>query len=172
MQKYPAKIVPHYCSERGHGWQGSLPLSAFPRLKGLVLNPEAPVEFELRFGKEDRRRVVRGKVKVRLRLICQRCLEPVEIPIEQPIALGIVETFAEGESLPEPLEPLVTEEHEEIPFTDIMEEEIILALPPFPKHERCGPEVKTAGEEALQGESPFAILRQLKPKEEREDGRS
>lgn len=170
MQKYPVRIAPHYCSERGQSWQGELPLSAFPRLRKLVLNVEAPVTFELKFGKENRRRVVRGKVKARLRLVCQRCLKPVDIMIEQSIALGVVETLAEGERLPESLEPLVAEEREEIPFTDILEEEILLALPPFPKHERCELDIQTVGGDILRQDHPLAILRQLK--EEKEDGRS
>jgi len=163
VQSYPVKIDPYSCAERGRRWEGELPVERFPRLRRLVLNPKAPVRFQLRFGREDHRCVARGSVETVLRLVCQRCLEPVEVAIEQPIAVGIVTTLEEGERLPEPLEPFVVKEGEEIPLTEILEEEILLALPPFPRHEGCRPPGEQEGfPPASRRQHPFATLRQLK----------
>lgn len=160
---FPLRIDPHHCAEEGRRWEGELPLERFPRLKRLALGARGPVRFRITFAREDHRKVARGEVAARLLLTCQRCLEPVEIELRRPIAVGIVSSLAEAERLPETLEPVVVKEGEEIPFTEILEEELLLALPPFPKHSSC----RLEGEEEREvRESPFAILKQLQVKKE------
>jgi uncharacterized protein len=73
-------------------------------------------------------------------LICQRCLEGFRQPVNARIEMALVEGGA-GESVPEGCEPLIVEEGRLRPI-DLVEDELIMALPLVPRHARsdeCGP---------------------------------
>jgi uncharacterized protein len=104
--------------------------------------------------------------KTSVQLTCQRCLEPVTVDLEVKIALGFVQNEQQMEALPESLEPFMLEE-EEIPLAELLEQELILALPIVAYHEACEPyphqgEDAVALDDASEKPNPFAVLEQLK----------
>ena len=114
---------------------------------------------------EDGRRIIRGYISGSVVMDCQRCLEPVEIKLDCDISLGIVDDEEEAELLPDQLDPLVAGEESQL--YELLEDELILALPIVPVHEECDPpSADNAGEqediEVPERENPFAVLASLK----------
>lgn len=143
---------------------GSVDLAAMPRLAEALLDDTGQIAVELRFGTDDGVRYVAGRIRGQLRLQCQRCLEPMDLAMDIDVRLGLVEGAQEAERLPEPYEPLVMDDHE-IALTQVVEDELLLALPIVPMHtdpgecrliETDGAPVETARE------NPFAVLAELK----------
>ncbi len=108
---------------------------------------------------------VAGHVAARLPLVCQRCLEPVAVDVEADFRLALVESESEIARLGEEYEPLMVEGRSVRPL-DIVEDELILALPLAPMHaEPCGTRVREHEGEKASGEAetrkPFADLADL-----------
>ncbi len=138
------------------------------RLAQMISNLRDEVEVNLRFEREGRVAAITGSVRGELEVMCQRCLEPLRISVDNPIRLGVVTSIEEGNRLPEAYEPLLLEQ-EQIPFASIVEDELILAIPDIPKHVHCMP-AKTRSEDpdfeaAEEQPNPFAVLAQLKTRD-------
>jgi uncharacterized protein len=93
----------------------------------------------------------------------------VRWPIDCLIKLGVVTSIDQANRLPEDYEPLLVEEGK-IPLKNIIEDEILLILPAFPKHPyHCFVQkfghinvVPLANDEQATPENPFSILAKLK----------
>ncbi|MFN3919655.1 MAG: YceD family protein [Methylohalobius sp.] len=160
----PDLIDPFAWVDRGWHWQGKVPLARLSRLVGMILNPESEAEVDLTFGREGQVAAITGKVWANLEVVCQRCLEPLQIDVCSPVNLGVVGSIDEGNRLPEPYEPLLLEQTQ-IPFSDIVEDELILAIPPIPRHAHCKPaslRIQKVTAEASRFPNPFAELAKLK----------
>ncbi|BCX82282.1 conserved hypothetical protein [Methylomarinovum caldicuralii] len=171
--RLPELIDPLQCVAKGRHWVGRLPLARLPRLVDMITNPDEAVTVDLRFERRDRVAAVTGSVRGELEVTCQRCLAPLRIAVDSPVSLGVVTSIEEGDRLPDAFEPLLLEE-DRIPFSDIVEDELILAIPDIPKHAHCRP-AKTSSadagvEEAAAADNPFAALAQLKTKPDRQRG--
>ncbi len=125
----------------------------------MITNPEDEVDVDLRFDRAGRMLVVTGSVRAELDVVCQRCLEPVHVVVDQAVNLGLVTTLEEGDLVPESFEPLVLEQ-EQIRFSDIVEDELILAIPAIPRHEHC--DMCEIQNEEIERPNPFAVLANLK----------
>src|SRR5690606_35699247 len=108
----------------------------------------------------------------------QRCLTPVSKPVECDISLAIVWTEEEAKALPKHLDPWIVEEIS-ADFFEMVEEELLLSLPPVAYHEeQCvDPELFQSGEPVVvkhEKKNPFQVLEQLKssPKKKRRLGSS
>lgn len=124
--------------------------------------------YELCFQRDPQGRpIVSGRVVARLELICQRCLERVEIAVDAELLLGLVQTEDEGADLPDHLDPWLVVEDRVRPVT-MVEDELLLAIPQVPRHPLgvCQARVEAAaGEdqgEAPERDHPFAVLAALK----------
>ena len=73
-----------------------------------------------------------------LSVICQRCLEPLELEITEDVEFGIVDTDESAGLLPEGLETVVLDGDRFSP-QQLVEDEMIMAVPLVPKHapEQC-----------------------------------
>jgi uncharacterized protein len=142
--------------------RGSLPLNRMERLKGVILNPEGKVTLDLSFGREDRYPVISGSVQAGLLLACQCCLESMEWPVSSDLRLGVVSSIDEGNRLPDSLEPLLRERDDQlVSLLELVEDELLLAIPPIPQHTRC---VSTGGHRRDASGSSFAVLAELRLK--------
>ncbi|MSQ48971.1 MAG: hypothetical protein EXR30_01110 [Betaproteobacteria bacterium] len=145
----------------GLAFQGTWPVSAFLRLCELLRTEDGTLHYELRGVPEKQGRLgLKLKVDGALQLVCQRCLGALELALRIDVSLQLAATQAEVDA-----EPLTAEGPErivagrEMPVRDLVEDEVLLALPLAPRHERCA-----GGQaQALQDEekSPFAVLRGL-----------
>ena len=170
MSRVPDYLDPWRAAERGRCLEGTVALVQLPRLRDLLVDSEGTVRFELEFFRDHKGRPsVRGRVAAVLHLRCQRCLGPVSFKVDAPLLLGLVQGFDEAERLPEEYDPLMVEEDRVRP-AELVEDELILALPQVPMHapeEPCmkGRIASDAREEEPEDEradNPFKVLAQLK----------
>ncbi|MDP2902934.1 MAG: YceD family protein [Methylovulum sp.] len=135
----------------------------------MLHNDEGAIAVELFFGREGRLAFCEGQIEAVLALKCQNCLEAVEWPVSSPVKLGIVASIDQADKLPEDYEPLLVQEGN-ILLKNIIEDELLLILPAFPKHKnRCFvPTLDDNKTDSLfNGDSsppknPFSILANLK----------
>jgi uncharacterized protein len=139
---------------------GRWPLHALPRLRASLADDSGELRYELR-GTRDAlgRQALRLKVDGVLTLSCQRCLETMAYPIEIDAILVLAASQAEIDGDADDLEaPDRVLASREMPIGDLIEEEVLLAMPFAPRHERCGARQRDVGERRA---SPFAGLSEL-----------
>lgn len=150
--------------DKGWHWRGKVPLARLSRLARMIVNPESVAEVDLTFAREGQVAAITGKVCANLEVVCQRCLEPLRMDVCSTVNLGVVSSIDEGNRLPEPYEPLLLQQTR-IPFGDIVEDELILATPPIPRHAHCelaGQRSSEVTAEVSKRPNPFAGLAKLK----------
>lgn len=93
---------------------------------------------------------------------CQRCLEPFELTLQASLRLGVVRDEAAGQRLPDDMEPLLCAQGQEVAVAELIEDELLLALPDYPRHAdgQCQPATVPAQPAAKR--QPFAALATLK----------
>ena len=132
--RLPEIIEPLHLADTRGELKGKISLSSLDRLAKMLVNDSGTIDVDLFFGREGRLAKVEGHIETVLALQCQNCLEAVEWPIDCDIKLGIVTSIDQANRLSEEYEPLMVEE-EKIPLKNIIEDEILLNLPAFPKHQ-------------------------------------
>jgi len=162
----PNKINPWQLAAENGRLDGELMLAEMPRL--AVLNrAEGQVSVSLTAGLDEQGvRFIKGRLRTNVELVCQRCLGPLRLPLDVTVGLGLIRAEAEANRLPGEYEPLLAPEHG-IALADLVEDELLLALPQIPRHEdlrECevngyaAPGSVTPGAERRQ---PFAVLASL-----------
>lgn len=165
----PRRGDPRKYAQQGVELSGFLALESLPRLQQAVVDGEGSIHARLTFGVNDEgKRVLDGHIKGSVRLICQRCLEPVEHEINSTIYVGIVWSEDQAKALPRSIDPWIVGEGP-ADFYDIVEEEVLLDLPQVVYHkEQCVPlerffsESAEAVEAKVPRPNPFQVLEQLK----------
>ena len=153
-------------AEKERNLDGEIQLSTLSRLQDVLYDNSGSVVFELSFAKQGRLPVLHGSIQAMLKLRCQSCLQIIDWPIKSKFKLGIVATMDEANLLPDDYDPLLIEE-EKIALKDIIEEELLLSVPAFPKHEtncfKSRQEIDISNN-VLQPEpeNPFSVLAKLK----------
>jgi len=134
--RLPVHLDPVSLAARNREVTGSLPVAAFDRLAAALHSREGVLEVKLRFGRsDDGRNTLSGHVAGSLQLVCQRCLAPYAMPLDIDLDLVLVESEAEAETLPEEQDALVVGASRSVHTVDMIEDDLILALPLVP---RCG----------------------------------
>ena len=127
----------------GQRLSGRCALARLVRLSGMLTDDQGELEWSLE-GERSRRSdggfdghlalFLRGAVRMR----CVRCLEPVQVEIEdrRHFKLVVTESVAEREDPQnDEFDLLVTSAHFEV--LDLLEDEAIMALPLAPGHDAC-----------------------------------
>ncbi len=171
VNKLPVTLDPEKLSTRRASFKGKLPLSAFHRLSASIIDTEGDVDIVLDFDlRHDGLKVVDGLAKVTLSLNCQRCLSPISVPLELPFRYGFVMTPEKADLLEgDDLEPVIMDENGLVRTVDLIEDELMLAVPLVPRHaiELCdasATQYLVDETEAPQksAENPFAVLKNMK----------
>jgi len=146
---------------------GKLDLSKLPRLADELEDRSGSLSCELS-GFQDRgiggiKYGLRLRVTGSLVMKCQRCLEDVLVTCAVDARLLLVPA---EESWPD--DELESADYDAIPASkemvvrDLVEEEVLLALPLAPRHDGCTLPDRSGGEVEGQDQSPFAALANLK----------
>ncbi len=166
----PEYADPWRLADAGKRFVGQITAHRLSRLREELLEASTEIAYELVFGRDEQNRAtVKGRVKATLYLQCQRCLETLELPVDREISLALVEGLDEARALPDRYEPLLLEEARIRPL-DLLEDELLLALPQVPRHrpEACTPRVEQteslAARQQAAPDNPFAVLAKLKQK--------
>ena len=148
-------------------FEGRLPLSVLSRLRGSLADVEGECGFSLEFG-QDALQVpyIELSIDAGLPLVCQRSLERFVFPVRSVQRLGLIRDEADEAALPEGYEPLLVPEDGLVRPADLVQDELVLAVPVVPVAPGSEPVEHTwsAGEEEIKAASPFAALASLKKK--------
>jgi uncharacterized protein len=162
-------------AEEGARLEGSAPLRAWGRLaaeaegRGSDVPVRWSAEGELREPGRLRPLVwLHLRAGTQLQLICQRCLHPVdvELSLERSFRFAPDESTAASED--DASEEDVLAESRSFDLVELVEDELLMAMPVVPRHEVCPETLPSAagGREfeaaQAQQENPFAILARLK----------
>jgi len=136
------------------------PVSDFPRLHDSLHADTGTIDCELEGIQENLgSRALRLRLSGTLQLTCQRCLGALAQAVQVDEVLLLAETQAEIDA--EPVNPEAPERilaGREMQVHELVEDELVLALPIAPRHERCDGDKPGA---AATKQSPFAGLKDL-----------
>ena len=144
----------------GASLSGALPIRDFPRLRDMLAGYEGEVAYEVEGVRDERGRpALRLKVRGRLDLRCQRCLEALPFEVEADEVLVLAGTQAEIDAEPADVDAADRVVAAKVmPVRELVEDELILAVPYAPRHADCS---TRASSDAAEKILPFAGLRGL-----------
>ena len=164
LDRLPELIEPSRLAEIGRSFRGLVAVEKLHRLTPLLTETGGELKVSLDVHIDEYRvRVVEGTIEGSVKMRCQRCLEEISYPLNLKYHLGVVSSEAGFERLPQGYEPLLAT-GEPMKTLDIIEEEILLALPSIPLHQDGG-KCKTGYQNNLvetTRDNPFAVLGKLK----------
>lgn len=172
LKPLPPRVDPFRLADNEALCAGTLELGALRRLKGAVLGAtDSGISVELRFSRDGAGRcIVEGEAAAELTFTCQRCMEPVSLPVRAEFRLAVVTSEAEAAGLPEDTDARVQTDRM-LESAALVEDELLLALPIVPVHAditACGEraailqQLNTQAEPPAERSNPFAVLRSLK----------
>lgn len=165
---YPYKLAAH-----GGEVAGEAPLEQFQRLTSYLFDAVGNVEFKLVFGETEKGMpFVTGRISTVVRRECVNCSHAVEEKVDFIPQIVVVKSEDEASELDEALDPVILTD-EKIELVNLIEDEIILALPILARHPegQCDPsyytwkaeqETQKKNDGATQKENPFSVLAKLK----------
>jgi uncharacterized protein len=174
----PERLDVQALAERGQAEQGQWSLTALQRLcepGEPIPDDPAPVQWQAR---AEYRPVRGGAPELWLHLdaqasvqrTCQRCLQPVtlQLPVQRDFLFAPTEEQAEAwDAERDDADVLVLTRA--LNLRELVEDELLLALPLVPRHESCPqplvPLVDASEQSSLEpikGDNPFAVLAQLR----------
>lgn len=118
----------------GKAYEGVIPLADLPRLAPLLTSMEGEAAFVLAFDTDSEGRpAVTVCVRASLPLQCQRCLGTVILEVDAKSRLVVVAGPDEAGRLEDDVDPLVVGD-DRLALRSLLEDELILAIPPAPTH--------------------------------------
>jgi len=172
-QRLPLQVDPLRLAARGEHLQGIIPLKQMKRLVGTLSSNEGDVHVDAEFSVDINRVVIlAGKINTDTKLICQRCMGEMNLPVDIDFQIAFVRSEDEMDRLPEGYEATLIDNNTMM-LSDIIEDEILLALPSIPKHqdENCSHDVinedwasekNEPDTENVERPNPFDVLASLK----------
>lgn len=162
----PRHVDPRRFAQQGIKLDGLAPVAEMPRLVEATQDSSAKLEVHLQFAvNEEGKKVVTGQASGDLTLVCQRCLEPVKLPVDANISLAVVWDEEKANALPSYLEPWIHGEGA-ADLYEMLEEEMLLSLPAVAYHEEpcIDKSLFSSGKpvEVAVKKNPFNVLEQLK----------
>ncbi len=172
MSNYPVtlgSVDPYKLAGQHCNMQGSLPLMSMDRVVKLLAATDGDLAYDLSFSfDEDKLCVVSGSLHVELKLCCQRCLQPFTYNLESKFADSPVINDQAAQELPTAYEAVVLMDGK-INLQELLEDELILALPQVPMHDlddathrqQCK-RIENKDDVVQDLANPFQILQELK----------
>ena len=143
--------------------QGELPVASLTRLVDMLVDSTGCLRYRVQGGVGPRNRPqLMLQLDGVLSVCCQRCLEGIDYPVRVRSLLELVKDEEEltQEEIEDDSKDFLTAQ-KELDVVELIEDEVILDLPPAPRHDSC-----TLPEAGRQTEkvSPFSVLLGLKGK--------
>ena len=120
------------------------------------------------FERDERNAVViHSELDVEVKMVCQRCLELVTLPIHSECDYAVVKEGANTQSVPQGYDVLELGESP-LDLLALVEDELLLALPIVPAHDPkdcqqpAGLDEPEPSEDEVTRSNPFNVLAQLK----------
>jgi uncharacterized protein len=152
-------------------FNGSLDIGLFKRFQEAVEGVNGPVDYKLAFQRDaEDCMFIDGECSTRATMVCQRCLDAVVVGVRGEFQIGLAFSDEKAKHLPKHYEPAIMDHNGNIDPWELVEDELILALPMFAYHADGECEIKQPKADTEQVEvtekddNPFAVLQQLKSK--------
>ena len=160
----PERVDASRMVQARRSFQGKLPLASFGRLRASLAAVEGEAEYDLDFGRDELGvAYLAVRVDAELPLTCQRTLEAYRQPVHVDQRLGLIGEESEEAALPPGYEPLLIPDGE-LSLADVIEDELILALPVVPLKPGAPLEWHDEGAVEESEPNPFAALGTLRKK--------
>ena len=131
----PLRVKASQAVARHEAFAGSVPLAKLPRLAASLADSSGTLQVELQAMRdEEGQDWLHGEIRGRLPLTCQRGLHAFDWSCDVALSLALVGSEAEEEKLLKDTESYRVED-DELPLRDLVEEEVLLALPMMPRCE-------------------------------------
>ena len=144
-------------------YAGQLPVRLMPRLAQLAGDSREPVDVEVQVGRDAGYPALKGHVHGCLSLVCQRCDRLFDWMLDAQLNLRLVGSESEERGALQDCDPCLVVD-DTLPLREVIEEEILLALPMLARCESCENSIKAAPKTARQQQperqNPFAALKQ------------
>jgi uncharacterized protein len=151
---------------------GFVSLERLGRFRECLASETGTVQVELQFDTSDTGlRIIWGHLQAHVTVLCQRCLEPLVIALQDDIKLALLKDEAEVASLDEAYDPWICADTKLL-LADLIEEQLMLCLPIVSVHEpaECSRQSGYVAGAGTGAESPakngtvnpFAVLKSLK----------
>lgn len=110
-------------------------MERLPRLMQLQGSTEG-LEYDLRGGRAgDGKPCLRLSVRGTVTLLCQRCLDPIQVPIAVDAELQLAESAREISEADDEIDRVLASRNMDVAW--LVEDEVILALPIAARHDEC-----------------------------------
>jgi len=144
---------------------GSFPVARLARLRSQLAGDSGDVDYQLEFGRDDLGvAYLELQVRAVVDLLCQRTLEPFRTTLALDLRLGLIRDEVDEFALPPGYEALLVQDS--LRLQDVVEDELLLALPLVPMRPGSEDAIAPWQNEALEPVAtpphPFAGLHKLK----------
>ena len=131
----------------------AVPLAELPRLRSQIASVEGLVRGRVHFTRESGFVVADLSMSGAATMACQRCLEAVSEPVNNTVRMALITAEADAGRVPEHLEPVLAAGGR-VAIGELVEEELLLALPIVPLHAEASDCVITEEVAAVKAEAP------------------
>ncbi|MEM6986016.1 MAG: YceD family protein [Pseudomonadota bacterium] len=126
-------------------FDGSVESERLPRFHALLGDSQTRVDVKMQFSYSPLGPAqVVGRLRSSVPQICQRCLQPMVLDVEQHFRIALVDSDAAERKLPDDHDWLRIDDNGRIDLPLLIEDELILSLPQFPWHPEGGCEGQVA----------------------------
>ncbi|MCY1343181.1 Large ribosomal RNA subunit accumulation protein YceD [compost metagenome] len=164
----PPHVDPRKLADRGATLNCEVSLAELPRFCDPLADNVGTVRAKFVFERDERNAVVmRSELDTEVKMVCQRCLELVALPIHSECNYAVVREGANTQSVPKGYDVLELGEAP-LELLELVEEELLLALPIVPVHDPkdcqqpAGLDEPESSEDEVPRSNPFSVLAQLK----------
>jgi uncharacterized protein len=112
----------------------SIPLAELPRVSHEFTGRDGEARGHVRFSRHLGQAVADLEVSAQPEVVCQRCMQPMRWPVKVQSRVALVSDYDAADRVPEGLEVFLVEA-DSVSVRDLVDEEIMLAMPHVPRHE-------------------------------------
>jgi uncharacterized protein len=148
-----------------------IPLAELPRVSHELIGTDGEASGRVRFSRHMGHAVADLDVQAAPEVVCQRCMLPMRWPVKVKSRIALVSDYDSADRVPDGMEVFLVEA-DSVSVRDLVDEEVMLALPHVPRHDEgsecAGRKVELPGQDAdaeesaaAQVQKPFAQLGEL-----------
>ncbi len=173
-KRLPVQIDPIRLAVARQQLYGELAIKHLTRLSELLTLTDGVVKVQLDFDVDvNKIHHVRGSLKADLSLFCQRCLQAMPWQLNVDVSLAFIAHEHQVDELVTEYEPYLFDATPVV-LSDMIEDEILLALPQVPMHEEseCHPAVALKEFDSTDGDVPNDDMQEQQSKSQTADEQS
>lgn len=176
VSPFPNQVEHLKLAQENRVLKGVVALNELSRFAEMLERKEGVVQIHLIFGIGQSEESagsnyveIKGRLEVEVELECQKCLGKYPFTLDSGFYVKVIRS---EEDLQESEDAIICPYDDKLAIRDLIEDELILALPMIPKHELCSLEVEESAQEIHSSapssrNKPFKHLKQLLNSEKR-----